>query len=250
MTRSDAEHHDVASYALGVLDAPDAARFEDHLIQCDRCAAELESFLPVTSLLADVDGEEFLAAEASLAGNRMLDEMVAEVSHERARVRSRRVFSLAAGVVALAAAAGIGLYAGTLTGGAGAPQAQPSPNQTLGEGQSGFLDGVPAVRAVDPTTKVNAAVRLAERPWGTAIAMDLRNLKGPLKCQLVAVGNDGLGEVVSTWTVDREGYGTAANQKALQLAGSTAIKRADIDRMEVQSVADGGRPGLIVSVDV
>ena len=48
------EHFDVASYALGVLDEHDAARFEDHLIECPRCAYELESFVQVADLLSDV----------------------------------------------------------------------------------------------------------------------------------------------------------------------------------------------------
>ena len=59
------EHYDVASYALGVLDEHDAARFEDHLIECPQCAYELESFVQVADLLADVDAGAVIAAEES-----------------------------------------------------------------------------------------------------------------------------------------------------------------------------------------
>jgi len=61
------EHFDVASYALGVLDERDAARFEDHLIDCHRCAYELESFVQVADLLSDVDANAIIAAEDSIA---------------------------------------------------------------------------------------------------------------------------------------------------------------------------------------
>src|SRR4030095_11953454 len=51
------QHFDVAAYALGVLDERDAARFEDHLIECPACAVQLESFLQVADILADVDAD-------------------------------------------------------------------------------------------------------------------------------------------------------------------------------------------------
>ncbi|HEX5740885.1 MAG TPA: hypothetical protein VFY17_04935 [Pilimelia sp.] len=251
MNRSDAQHHDVASYALGLLDGPGAAEFEDHLVTCDRCAAELETFLPVASLLAGVDGEAFLEAEAAVADNHMLDEMLNAVTYERSRAKVRRTFSLAAGVVALAAAAGVGLYVGDVGGGDGTtPQARPTLEIPKSDEDSSDLPTAQPFRATNPATKVSVTVRLADRSWGTAVAMDLRNVRGPLDCQLVAVGRDGLGTVVSSWTVDKAGYGTAENAKPLQITGSTAVKRDDIDRIEVQTVNDGARPGVLVEVDV
>ncbi len=62
MMREREQHVDVAAYALGVLDERDAARFEDHLIDCPQCAFELESFVQVADALADVDAEALLAA--------------------------------------------------------------------------------------------------------------------------------------------------------------------------------------------
>ncbi|WP_341483608.1 zf-HC2 domain-containing protein [Streptomyces endophytica] len=46
-------HSDVGAYALGVLDAADAERFERHLVGCDRCAAELEELMGLTPVLAE-----------------------------------------------------------------------------------------------------------------------------------------------------------------------------------------------------
>ena len=46
--RSLERHRDVAAYALGVLNEAEAFRFEDHLMECARCAAHVTEFGPVT----------------------------------------------------------------------------------------------------------------------------------------------------------------------------------------------------------
>ena len=67
------EHIQVASYALGLLDAAEMSRFEDHLADCDECADQLEQMLPAVDMLADVEpGDLFgvtgLSAFKSSAG--------------------------------------------------------------------------------------------------------------------------------------------------------------------------------------
>jgi hypothetical protein len=47
-------HVDVAAYALGAMDDREASQFEDHLVGCATCSAELESMVSVVALLADV----------------------------------------------------------------------------------------------------------------------------------------------------------------------------------------------------
>jgi len=37
-------HRECRAYALGVLDAADAFRFEDHLMECPQCALLLADF--------------------------------------------------------------------------------------------------------------------------------------------------------------------------------------------------------------
>ena len=46
--RSLERHRDVGAYALGVLDEAEAFRFEDHLMECPRCAAHVTEFGPAT----------------------------------------------------------------------------------------------------------------------------------------------------------------------------------------------------------
>jgi hypothetical protein len=67
------EHIQVASYALGLLDAAEMSRFEDHLADCDECAEQLEQMLPAVDMLADVEpgdlfGVSGLSAFKSSAG--------------------------------------------------------------------------------------------------------------------------------------------------------------------------------------
>lgn len=47
-------HDDVEAYALGALDAPEARAFEDHLVSCAACRAELGSYAPVMQALREV----------------------------------------------------------------------------------------------------------------------------------------------------------------------------------------------------
>ena len=109
------QHFDVAAYALGVLDERDAARFEDHLIECTACALELETLLPVVNVLADVDADAMVAAEQSRREGAVLKAMITEVGKERHHARSRRLYSLAAAVVVFAMLA-VGALAGAVSG--------------------------------------------------------------------------------------------------------------------------------------
>jgi hypothetical protein len=253
MGQSSAEHRDVAAYALGVLDARDAARFEDHLAMCDACAVELESLLPVTALLSQVDGDAFVQVEESVRDGRMLDEMVNAVAYDRSRARARRMFALAAGIIAVLLFSGVSIVAGMTVGGDGErPVAGATPTPAGPDLGVGGLDEVPGQRysATDSTTKVKAEVVLEGREWGTQVSIAVGGVRGPLTCQLVAVGDDGVGDVIYSWKVPKKGYGTKENPQVLFLQGATAVDRADIHRVELQSLDAAGRPGLLVAVDV
>jgi hypothetical protein len=47
-------HVDVAAYALGALSDRESSQFEDHLVGCATCAAELESMVQVVTMMSDV----------------------------------------------------------------------------------------------------------------------------------------------------------------------------------------------------
>jgi hypothetical protein len=253
------QHFDVAAYALGVLDERDASRFEDHLIECPACAVELESFLQVADILADVDADALVATEDSRRDGLVLKKMIGEVKRERRRANSRRLYSLAAAVVVFAMLSIGALFAGGKWLGTEpqqGPVAQRSSGPTaldplpLGTGTG--LGGTPLAGEVVSRTDERSGVRLdaglEPKDWGTQVQFAVANIKGPLTCRLVAVRTDGGSEVLSTWTVGEKGWGTAAQPEPLLLQGVTALPRAKIAHVQVQSIgADGATEALVTA---
>lgn len=239
-------HTDVGAYALGVLDAADAARFEEHLVGCEACAARLTELLdlpPLLSALAD-DGTGRPAAPETLLPTpapRVRENLLAEVAAVRRRGRRRRLLLVAA-AVALIVGGPVATVA--LTGGEEPPQAA-NPAERM------YDSAADKHTAVDPVTKVDAGVSMADRPWGTSVALRLGNVHGPLSCSLVAIGRNGTEQTVTTWAVPDSGYGVKDgdskwSRQPLYTNGGAAMNRAEIDRFEIRTL-DGRR---LAAVDV
>jgi len=253
------QHFDVAAYALGVLDDRDAARFEDHLIDCATCAIELESMLPVVDILSDVDADALVATEQSRRDGIVLKKMIGEVKRERRRANSRRLYSLAAAVVVFAMLSIGSLFAGAqwLAPEQGSPSTQVQRNSKqldpLPLAQDGGGFGGPELAgerlgSTDARSNVRADVALEPKDWGTQVSFSVSNIKGPLTCRLVAVRTDGSSEVLSTWQVGDKGWGTAAQPEPLMLLAATALPRDEIAHLQVQSIDDKGATETLVRV--
>ena len=254
------EHFDVASYALGVLDERDAARFEDHLIDCHRCAYELESFVQVADLLSDVDANAIIAAEESHREGVLLHSLMGDVKQERRRANSRRLYSLAAAVIVFAMLSIGALFAGgkwfaptqkstaTTTAQRDSSQLDPLPNTNNGPGVGGPDLAGQHYGETDPRTGVRADVALEKKDWGTQISFAISNIKGPKTCRLIAVHTDGTSESLVSWNVGEKGWGTAANPEPLLLQAVTATQREDIAHVQVQEVEASGAGQTLVSV--
>jgi hypothetical protein len=255
------QHFDVAAYALGVLDERDAARFEDHLIDCPTCALELETFLPVVDILADVDANALVATEQSHRDGVVLQAMIGEVRKERKHANSRRLYSLAAAVVVFAMLSIGALFAGARWF---APDRTNAPTTTTAQRSSTQLDPLPLsdggagiggpdlagerYGGSDPRTGVRLDAGLEKKDWGTQVSFAVSSIKGPLTCRLVAVRTDGSSEVLSTWTVGEQGWGTAAHPQPLLLQAVSATPRDDIAHLQVQSVDPKGTAETLVRV--
>jgi hypothetical protein len=257
MTQED--HFDVASYALGVLDARDAARFEDHLIDCERCAYELESFVQVADLLSEVDAGAVIAAEETRRDGVVLQKMMGEVRHERRRANSRRLYSLAAAVVVFAMLAIGGFIIGnrnadgtapavTTNAQRGSSQQDPLPENGNGPGIGGPDLAGQRYDGTDPRSGVSAAMGLEKKDWGTQISFAVSNIKGPKVCRLMVVHTDGTTESLSSWTVGERGWGTAANPQPLLLQAVTATPREDIAHVQVQEITANGAGNTLVRI--
>ncbi|MDQ0792466.1 zf-HC2 domain-containing protein [Streptomyces sp. B1I3] len=208
---------DAAAYALGVLGAADAFRFEEHLAGCTACAVRVGQFGVVADRLAAY--AELLpagAAPVEAPGPQLLGRLVAAVAAGRRTSRRRRLALVAAAVVL-----GVGGPA-AVAGTQGGPPGRAVQERWTGAG----AQPEPAVRAV---------VTTGAREWGTDVGLEVAaRVPEPGVCALVAVGRDGSEQTVSTWSA-----GGGGGQR-VTLRGGAALRPADIDHFEVRA-GDGRR---------
>ncbi|MFF3686781.1 hypothetical protein [Streptomyces sp. NPDC002187] len=218
-------HHDVAAYALGILEPADAYLFEEHVSRCVMCAVQLSDFTSVATALSQLGSPGRVDVRPT---PRLLARLTDAVACEHRRERRRRL-RLVSTAAALIVALPVGVVA--LRGGAG-----PVP------------DVPPEVRVVasDPSSGVSASVALREAGSGTSVAMRLTGLAGPRICRLVAIGKDGVEHPVLTWHVPKGGFGMggAGHRGPLDIEGSTGLHAAEIGRWEVR--ADNGEKLLSI----
>ncbi|WBB72065.1 zf-HC2 domain-containing protein [Micromonospora sp. WMMD1128] len=255
---SRADHMDVAAYALGVLDAQDAERFEEHLATCWACAAELETMVPVVGMLSGIDGEAMAALEQTHTDPALLDRTLVAVRRDRRRTRVRQLLATAAAVVVLGGVSGVA--AGMLgDDSAPVPRAEPTQSVPTAAPSGGPVDpNQPGVggneqegeehNATDAGTGVKTTMWLAKKEYGTQIALQLSRLPGPRTCRLLVVRKNATSEVVGTWSVPGSGYGTNQNPLGLELTASTSAPLGDIEKVQVQSVDVNGVASPLVTV--
>jgi hypothetical protein len=245
------EHETVGAYALGILDDAEATAFEAHLATCEWCAQQLDELAgmePMLAALADLPGTGTPAIGESLSAKpspRLVNKLVDDVAERRAQKR-RRSFYMVAAAAALIIAGPLGVMAATSGDSGTDNQAAPVPTAA----KQLFSSLPDKVTGTDPSTDVTATVGVAKKDWGTQAVLELKNVKGPLKCSLIAVGKNGERETVSSWSVPNWGYGVAnakteEAKKPLYIGGGAAFKPNEIDHFEVMTF-DGKR---LVSVD-
>ncbi|MFC8919191.1 anti-sigma factor family protein [Streptomyces sp. NPDC057116] len=200
-------HHDVAAYALGVLEPADALACEEHLARCAACAAGLPGFLFTASVLAQLAEREPLRPLGSAA---VPGSPVGRRRSRRARpVRARRWRSRVVGVAAALAVAV-----------PGAVLLAPS-------GPGGGDAAVHRAAAADPATGTSASVALRDREWGTEVALRVAGVRGAHVCELVVVGADGRAWPVMTWATEE------GDEPVME--GGIALRLGEIERLEVRT---------------
>ena len=233
------EHETVGAYALGILDDAEATAFEAHLASCEWCAQQLDELAgmePMLAALADLPGAGTPAIGESLSARpspRLAERLVDEVSERRAHKR-RRSFYLVAAAAALIIGGPLTVMA--VNGG----DSGTSNNQAVPTAQVLFNSLPDKVTATDSSTDVTGTVATAKKDWGTSAVLQLKNVKGPLKCSLIAVGKDGERETISSWSVPNWGYGianakTEEAKNPLYIAGGAAFAPNEIDHFEVMT---------------
>ncbi|MBC6460486.1 zf-HC2 domain-containing protein [Actinomadura sp. HBU206391] len=224
-------HTDVGAYALGLLEEDDRRAFEDHLGECASCAAEVEDFAGMRDLFTGVEPFE---PAPGFAEPKDAPRDVIDLLHRRRRAALRRrrwtsVIGLVAGIALVAGGAAIGA---AIAGDAEAPDHGSPAAELLARGERHS--------ATDPATRAKGVVALESRPWGTQVALDLGNVRGPLTCRLVAVTRAEGRQPVTEWAVPAKGYGVPGSRDHLQIHGGSSARRSDIVGFEVL-IEGGGR---------
>ncbi|MFE3829732.1 anti-sigma factor family protein [Streptomyces sp. NPDC059092] len=263
-------HETVGAYVLGILDDVDASIFEAHLAGCRICAVHLEEFSgmePMLAMLADnpnpfgsIGPPGSLASVTSISPQapppvplaqlptpsvsvrpspQLLDKLVDEVAAKRAKRKRRGLYLVAA---AAALIVGGPVAVGVATQGGGNESSNIASRSTPAK-EFGHMTN--KVGATDPTTKISGTVAMEEKLYGTLMTLELKNIKGPLKCSLIAVSKTGEQEVVTSWSVPKWGYGIPDSQnedarKPLYIQGSTSMADSEFDHFEVRTF-DGKR---------
>lgn len=106
--------------------------------------------------------------------------MIDMMRRRRREDRRFRRRAYAAGGVAAAAMLAAGIGVGTVLNDDGGAQ-QPPPVAVTGE----------RFQATDPGTGASGTVGLVDKGWGTQVSLELRGIKGPLRCRLEAVSATG-----------------------------------------------------------
>ncbi|MER6346328.1 zf-HC2 domain-containing protein [Streptomyces sp. NPDC001595] len=203
--RSLERHRDVGAYTLGVLDEAEAFRFEDHLMECPRCTAQVTEFGPTTrQLMLYRQATPRVVHPAARPGPSLLDRLLGEVT-ARHRARRRRMLCAVAAAVVLAVG---GPWAAVVSAGG---------------------NGVVRVAATDARSGVWAQVTAEDAASGSRVELKVKDAAGPRTCRLVAVGRDGSEETLATWSVPRH------DARPNTVEGSAALHPEQIDRYEVRT---------------
>ncbi|MEU2928007.1 zf-HC2 domain-containing protein [Streptomyces sp. NPDC007251] len=209
--RSLERHRDVGAYALGVLDEAEAFRFEDHLMECPQCAAQVTEFGPATrQLMLYRRATPRFVHPMAQPGHRLLDRLLGEVAHRHRARRRRLLYGLAASVVLAVAGPGIVAFTG---------HAEQAAHITA---------------ATDARTGVWAEVTADDGDTGSRLLLKIKDGTGPHACRLVVVGRDGSEETAGTWMEPGRNAGTFTT------LGASTLHPEQIARYDVLTT-DGQR---------
>ncbi|MFE0514351.1 zf-HC2 domain-containing protein [Streptomyces sp. NPDC058964] len=215
--RSLERHRDVGAYALGVLDEAEAFRFEDHLMECPRCAAHVTEFGPTArQLMLYRRATPRFVHPMAQPGPQLLDRLLGKVAVRHRAHRRRFLYGLAASVVFAVVGPGVVAY-------------------TAAQEDS----AVRVTAATDTRSGVWAQVTTADADWGSQVELKVKDATGPHSCRLVVIGRDGSEQVAGSWT--ENGHDAATNT----MRAGAAMHPDEIARYEVRT-ADGDR---LVTVD-
>ncbi|MFI7414662.1 anti-sigma factor family protein [Streptomyces sp. NPDC049627] len=249
------EHETVGAYALGILDDAEATAFEAHLATCEWCAQQLDELAgmePMLAALADLPGSGSPAIGESLSAKpspRLVNKLVDEVAERRAQKRRRSFYMVAAAAALIVGGPFVAVATNGSDGGGGTDGNRTV--QAANPAKDMFTNMENKVSGSDSKTGASATVGMEGKPWGTQTTLELKGIKGPLKCSMIFVSKDGERETAASWSVPKWGYGipdakSELARNPLYVSGGVSMSPDDVDHVEVMDF-DGNK---LVEVDV
>jgi len=200
------EHQDVrlllGAYVLGALDDPDKRRVQEHLPRCEVCRDEAGDLALLPELLRRRTTTH-ADPRVPAVPPQLLPDLLRQVAARRRQERRQWVIRAAVAAVTVAAL--------TLGGGA-----------LLTRERSPAGERIDLVAATGPAS---GHARLAAKPWGTAITVDLAGLPLEGRFVLQTTARDGHQEQAATWAATPTG--------AVTVVGATSLTPADVTSVAV-----------------
>jgi anti-sigma factor RsiW len=197
---------DVGAYVIDALEPAERERMREHLRTCAACRASLRELGGLPGLLARVpaplDTPHAVPEGPGELAFRRLHRSATAATAPAGPGRSRRWLLVAAAVVAIGAAGGVGeMVASSGT------QGPTSVSATAGA--------------------VHGRADLSPTAAGTSITLALDGVASGQRCELVAVSRDGRWQTASDWTASYSG--------TAHVTGTVRIRAQDIDRLLIRT---------------
>lgn len=223
MTAGSHDPQLLGAYALGALDAAEAAALEAHLAGCEPCRVELRELLAVRDALGELPPEAFLEGPPPAGSQALLRATVRRAGSERAVARRRRTLRLAlAAVLAGVVLAGVGGVVGRVL----------APAEPPGSEVSRLASGTVVAAGEDPGTGAAATVTLVPESAGLRLESFITGIPEGEECEVVVRTRDGRAEVAATWTVSAESAAGGSRP-----GGSVDVAPQDVESVVVRNAA-------------
>ena len=195
----------LGAYILGGLDSHERRQFEAHLEHCPRCRDDVAAAAPLPALLSKASPEALLGGRV-VRSDGDLDTLLRVRRVARRRRRTRLLAGGAATLITAAAVTAVVVLVVDRT--PTPPRADAYPMRPLHGESSGV-------------------VTLTEKPWGTAITLNMDNLPRAGSFTLRTVDTNGAMQPAATWSATPNGVSV--------LQGATSIPRP---RLHMLSIVD------------
>ncbi|MFJ9786327.1 anti-sigma factor family protein [Amycolatopsis sp. NPDC101161] len=231
MNSVDESHTQLGAYALGALDANEAADFERrHLQTCAQCRFDLNELVALRESLDEVPPEAFLDGPPE-GGDLLLQKTLRRVRDEEqalparssGRSTSRRGLALVAAAVLVVAALGGGILVGRQTGGGSEPIAIPAPPTDV--------PGTKSAEGRDPTTGVQLAASVSPFQGWVRVNVAVKGVKAGEQCLLQVVTKEGQAVTAGSWKVSAKW-----ESQGFSLDGSALVAPDDVKSVDIVTV--------------